>query len=123
MSEYVTWHFSKRADEIIKQIKLRAFSEDWLADATMSWGEARQTAKFRNRIAHSPLFFAWTNAEEIGEPDLIGIADVRKSNPEASALIPIQEMEAAINAIVPLAQKLADLRTSWCDLRDSRSET
>lgn len=73
--------FAKRVDRLIELLEsARGLTEAERADALAVWGEAREIAPWRNRIAHNPVLPTWkpgTDAER-QPPDLLGIPDLRQ---------------------------------------------
>lgn len=73
------------------------------------WEEAREFAKWRNRIAHNPVLPTWkpgSNAES-DPPDLLGIPDFRQfKDGGKSNSIPIELMDRLIDETANLAQRL-----------------
>ncbi|MDO8706772.1 MAG: hypothetical protein Q7J84_17720 [Sulfuricaulis sp.] len=121
--EFSKLPFAQRVEKIMEFVKSRAYSENWKAEAQKCWNEALDQAKFRNRIAHSPLTFGWNQEAEEGEPDFIGIVDLQRRDSSQNALASKAEMDGVINSIVSLATRLANLRTVWCSIRDARHES
>lgn len=115
--------FAERVEQIMEFVKRRAYSENWKVEAQKCWNEALDQAKFRNRIAHSPLTFGWNTEAEVGEPDFIGIVDLQRRDSSQNALASKAEMVGVINSIVSLATRLANLRTDWCSIRDAKHES
>jgi len=118
--EFSKLRFTQRVEKIMGFVKSRGYSENWKVETQKCWGEALDKAKFRNRIAHSPLTFGWNKEPEEGWPDFIGIVDLQQRDSSQNALASKAEMDGAINSIVSLATKLVNLRTDWCSIRDSR---
>jgi hypothetical protein len=118
--EFASKPFADRVKKIITFVEKRAYSDLWKVEVLKAWEKAREHAKFRNRIAHSPLTFGWTGGVEKGEPDFIGVIDLQRRDANQNALASKAEMDAAINSIVSLASRLAKLRVDWCAIRDAK---
>ncbi|MDZ4853304.1 MAG: hypothetical protein SGJ26_00320 [Nitrospirota bacterium] len=123
LPEFSKLRFAQRVEKLMELAKKRAYSEIWEAEAQKFWNEALDLAKFRNRIAHSPLTFGWNKEAEEGEPDFIGIVDLQRRDSSQNALASKAEMDGVINSIVSLATQLSNLRIDWCAIRDSRHKS
>ena len=123
ISEFTQLTYASRINKILKYIKKLTFSDEWEKKATESWNNSFELAKLRNRIAHNPLLFAWADRhEETGEPDFIGIADMKARRPLEDPEGPLLSKTAisdAINQINYLVTHLALLRKEWCEIRDN----
>lgn len=81
--------------------------------ATDRWNKARDIAHFRNRIAHNPIMFGWSGADQIGAPDFLAVMDAKTG---LSAIgddprVTLQEIEDFVNQAAALGQELRDLRS------------
>lgn len=124
--EFGRKRFRSRVDDIKEFVGQRAFSDDWKDRALEQWEISLELGKLRNRIAHNPLVFAWTDDAEQTEPDLIGIADMRAREPHGETQGPLmsrEDVDAAINRIAGSVQNLAALRKEWCTIRDAKKST
>lgn len=124
--EFAGKRFRSRVGDIKKFVDQRAFSDDWKNRALEQWEISLELGKLRNRIAHNPLVFAWSDDAEQEEPDLIGIADMRAREPHGETEGPLmsrENVDATINRIAGLVQRLAALRNEWCNIRDARKPT
>ncbi|MGH9364195.1 MAG: hypothetical protein ACRD1B_02875, partial [Thermoanaerobaculia bacterium] len=101
--EFATKRFATRVKEIMAFVESRAYSDDWKAEALKVWNDSLEHARFRNRIAHSPLTFSWTKGVEEGEPDFIGVIDLQRHDLSQTALVSKSEMDQVIDSIVSLA--------------------
>lgn len=117
--EFTSKPFALRAQEISAFVDTRAFSGEWKISARSAWCEALEHAQLRNRIAHSPLAFGWSGPAEEGEPDFIGVIDLRRRDDRQNPLVSKSEMDVVINSIVTLASRLSSLRVTWCSIRDA----
>ena len=125
IAEFTKLLFSKRVKKILEYVESLAFNDNWKLDSIAAWQNALEQSKLRNRIAHNPLMFAWNDQSEEGEPDFIGIADMKSGNRPESAdgpLLSKAEIDSAINQINSLVSNLESLRVSWCSLRDERRD-
>ena len=120
--DFVEWKFAKRVARIMKFVREGPCSENWKVEAQRCWNEAVEQATFRNRIAHNPLAFGWNTKAEVGEPDFIGIVNLKRRDSSQKALASKAEMDGVIDSIVSLATRLANLRTEWCSIRDEKHE-
>jgi len=119
--EFTKQTYTSRVKMIIRFIKNLAFSEEWGDDALAGWNESLELAKLRNRVAHNPLLFAWADENKTGEPDFIGVADMKGRPLEGTEgpLLAKSAITAAINQINNLVSHLALLRKDWCASRDN----
>ncbi|MHC4191310.1 MAG: hypothetical protein ACYSUB_16790 [Planctomycetota bacterium] len=121
IQEFTKLNFASRVKKITEFAEALAFSERWRVDALAGWNDSLELANLRNRIAHNPLLFAWTNEAEKGEPDLIGVVDMKSGiQPKGTEgpLLSKADIAEAINQIGSLVSHLASLRKDWCTLRD-----
>jgi len=120
--EFTKLTYASRVKKIKSFIKSSAFSDDWGKVATARWNESLELAKLRNRVGHNPLLFAWVEADETGEPDYIGVADMKAKKPLEDTEGPLLSKSAitdAVNQANKLVSNLASLRKKWCDIRDT----
>lgn len=113
--------FGKRISRIEALIERRTFDQRWMAAASESWKKARDLAELRNSLAHSPLMFGWESAAEEGDPDWIGVVDVRLlklGKEEAESRYSLSRIAQTTNAVVALIVELSELRNKWCSARD-----
>jgi len=118
--------FSKRVNRILTYLKTQSHTEDFKARSDTAWKEALALAILRNRVAHNPLTFLWADdLKKEGEPDYIGIPDMKKPSDSAAIadrLLSKSEMANTINQISALVHTLASLRKEWCSIRDNNRE-
>ncbi|MCX6101624.1 MAG: hypothetical protein NTV92_09490, partial [Candidatus Bipolaricaulota bacterium] len=69
--------FSKRISRIYALVNRQTFDRPWVLAASEAWTKAGDLAELRNSLAHSPLMFGWESAAEEGDPDWIGVVDLR----------------------------------------------
>ena len=119
--EFTRLTYASRVKEIKRLVRRLAHSSEWENEALAKWNESLDIAKLRNRITHNPLLFSWTSGIEKGEPDLIGIADMKSRRPVESSdgpLLPKAVITESINKAVNIATGLATLRNVWCEYQD-----
>lgn len=124
--EFTKLEFAKRVKIIIKYIKSLGFSERWKLESLTKWQNALELAILRNRIAHNPLLFFWNNEIEEGEPDCIGIADMKSGKRARNAdgpLLSKADIDNAINQVKGLVVNLEYLRVNWCSIRDKEKNS
>lgn len=124
--EFTKQPYAPRVKTIMKLIKNRSFSEQWKLDAFAGWSDALKLAQLRNRIAHNPLMFAWDSEAEEGEPDFIGVVDIKagkKPGDTGDPFLSKADVSNAINRINSLVSNLASLREDWCAIRDKSKHT
>jgi hypothetical protein len=113
--------FAERVSRIQVLIHQHSFGEIWRASASKSWEKAQELAKFRNRVVHSPLMFGRTNSKEEGEPDWVGVVDVRllgQGRKQAESQHSLADIVQSTDAIASLVEELSELRDAWCSARD-----
>jgi hypothetical protein len=111
--------FKVRVQDIISYMDNRSYTPEWKSKSTAAWHEAECLARKRNRIAHNPLLFGWVDGKEDGEPDFIGVVDIRYPD-KAEPFLKKDEISAIVNRIAELAPMLGSLREEWCAVRDSQ---
>lgn len=121
IEEFTKRTYKQRVGMITDYAKNLAFNEKWKTEAITGWNGSLELAKLRNRIAHNPLMFRWTSGDEKGEPDFIGIVDMKTREQPIGAdgpLLSKADIAEAINQIQSLMLHLESLRKDWCALRD-----
>ncbi|MBL8539531.1 MAG: hypothetical protein JNK68_04085 [Betaproteobacteria bacterium] len=111
--------FSARVRQLKGYVEDRSISAKWRRTSLRSWNDSLKLAIVRNHVAHNPLIFGWSAPTEVGEPDFIGIPNLR--NPRSVGrewALSRVDADKCINDIVVVAKKLADLRIEWCKVRD-----
>jgi hypothetical protein len=117
--QFATQPFARRCDRIEPLIENRAFAGEWKESALSLWAEARRLAHMRNRVAHNPLLFAWSDDSEVGAPDLIGVPDFRSgARGGPSGLMTTAKIDAATNELAVLVPRLDSTLREWCAIRD-----
>lgn len=82
------------------------------------WNEALKLAHLRNQVAHNPIIFGWSQVLEAGEPNALGIPNIRARRASiAKWLLSTEHADKSINSMVEIATTLAELRTEWCAAR------
>ena len=117
--------FMKRVFSIRSYIETRYYSDQWKTQALQNWEAAERLAEVRNRIAHNPLSFSWNGDKEEGEPDLIGIIDMRgknKSLDDSPILMSLEDIVSCVNETVSTVTNLSKLRLEWCAERDKHDD-
>jgi hypothetical protein len=118
--EFAKLKFTRRVELIRAFVEDRAHNPDWKADSFAAWAESLQLAKLRNRIAHNPLMFAWSDGAERGEPDYIGVAEIQGIEPPKDGiLLSKAAIEHSTSEVVAIIKRLEALRKNWCQHRDS----
>jgi hypothetical protein len=111
--------FSARATQIMRHIDERSTGSAWRKRSLRAWNEAHKLAHLRNQVAHNPIIFGWSNGIEEGEPNVLGIPNLRaRSASKAEWLLSTKRADESINAMVLVAKTLAELRIEWCAARD-----
>ena len=111
--------FSSRVTQVMRHIDERKTGSLWRKRSLRTWNEALKLAHLRNQVAHNPIIFGWSKMPEAGEPDILGIPNVRARNPsEAKWLLSTDHADKSINSMVEIAKTLAELRIEWCAARD-----
>jgi hypothetical protein len=122
-AEFANLRFSKRVYQLQACVEARAFSPAWEASAREGWAQALELARRRNRIAHNPIAFAWTSEAEEGEPDYLGITEMKATrSDDDGGFLSKAAVEGAVNQIVALVTRMEALRKEWCVLRDAALE-
>jgi hypothetical protein len=108
--------FSKRVDRLVELLETTdQLTEEERGNAIALWKEARDIARWRNRIAHNPVLPTWKPGSDAERqpPDLLGIPDLRQLKKSAiSDSIPIELLDRMINDLVGLAQRLHQIASS-----------
>jgi len=68
--------FAIRADMVISELKASRLQSAILDEALAAWDLAKEYAKSRNIILHSPVLHSWIDKPAEGPPILVGFADV-----------------------------------------------
>jgi hypothetical protein len=86
------------------------FSDADKAEVRSLWGEAKELARWRNRIAHNPVLPTWKPGSDSHRdpPDLIGIPDMKqlKSGGGISDSLSIEAMSKLVGESFDLAHRL-----------------
>ena len=118
--DFAKQKFAQRVTLINRYIEDHGYTAKWKTESLVAWTEALELAKLRNRIAHNPLTFAWTNKAERGEPDYIGVTEMQGLDPPKDGpLLSKASIERSINQIIVLIKRLELLRQEWCGCRDT----
>lgn len=102
--------FKLRVDSLLA--KLNQLEHQDKGTAIALWKDAKIIAQFRNRIAHNPVFFSWSNPSEVGPPDFLTVLDMKGGFQEgyAKAMVSLAEINQHVNRTACLAQQLKALR-------------
>lgn len=122
--KFIKKSFSFRVFEIEKYIEERSFTEQWKISAVQKWNAVRELSLLRNRVAHNPIFFSWSDSEQRGEPDYLGVIDMKKREQNKQGedeLLSKSRIQMASNEIADLVAGLERLRKEWCSIRDQGS--
>ena len=104
--------FNDRVNKIINLIKAMPLDFQLKDNILSAWNIAKDIAKVRNAIAHNPIVFVWSNRDEAGEPDIIGIPVLRSVSGDQFQIAPVinvNKLHTAVDDLVNLAKKLHDL--------------
>jgi hypothetical protein len=97
---------------VLNLIDPRSQKTEFIAEVNAAWSDALTLAKFRNRIAHSPLVLVWRGREAEGEPDFLAIPDFRSASGDRMqyiATIDQAELGSRTDDAHRLAVRLHDL--------------
>lgn len=101
---------SKRIDRVINLLsKTSLLPEAERQEAIALWEEAREFAKWRNRIAHNPVLPTWKpgSSAETDPPDVLGIPDFKQfKEGSTSNSISLELMNRMIDDSAALAQRI-----------------
>jgi hypothetical protein len=111
--------FASRVTQVMKHIEARKTNDKWRKQSLRKWNEALKLAHLRNQVAHNPIIFGWSNLPETGEPNVLGIPNMRaRRTSKAKWLISTDHADKSINSMVEISKTLAELRIEWCTARD-----
>jgi geranylgeranyl pyrophosphate synthase len=111
-SMFVEKRFNDRVNKIIKLIKAMSLDFQLKDNILTAWNTAKDIAKVRNAIAHNPIVFVWSNRDEAGEPDMIGIPVLRSASGDQFQIVPVidvNRLHTIVDDLADLAKKLHDL--------------
>jgi hypothetical protein len=96
---------SKRIEKLVKERSLENKEE-----ILCNWDNAKELAKWRNRIAHNPVLPTWKPGSDSDNspPDLLGIPDMKQINKEnkISDSISLEGLGKLNDATVEIAEAL-----------------
>lgn len=104
--------FNDRVNKIIKLVKSMSLDNQSKNNIMNAWSITKDMAQLRNAIAHNPIVFVWSNRDEAGEPDIVGIPVMRSASGnqlQIAPVIDINGLHTAIDDLVDLANKLYEL--------------
>jgi hypothetical protein len=108
-SMFIGQSFNDRVNKIIKLIKAIPLDFQFKNNILAAWKTAKDIAKVRNAIAHNPIVFVWSNRDEAGEPDIIGIPVLRSASGDQFKIVPvidINRLHDTVDDLADLAKKL-----------------
>jgi hypothetical protein len=106
---FIGQSFNDRVNKIIKLIKAIPLDFQFKNNILAAWKTAKDIAKVRNAIAHNPIVFVWSNRDEAGEPDIIGIPVLRSASGDQFKIVPvidINRLHDTVDDLADLAKKL-----------------
>lgn len=111
--------FAPRVTQVMRHVDERKTNDRWRKQSLRRWNEALKLAHLRNQVAHNPIIFGWSQVPEVGEPNVLGIPNVRaRRASNAEWLLSTEHADKSINFMVEIAKTLAELRIEWCAARD-----
>lgn len=111
--------FASRVTQVMKHIDERKTNDRWRKQSLRLWNEALKLAHLRNQVAHNPVIFGWSHLPEAGEPNVLGIPNMRaRHTSKAKWLLSTDQADSSINSMVAITKKLSELRVEWCTARD-----
>jgi hypothetical protein len=111
--------FASRVTQVMRHVDERKTNGRWRKQSLKGWNEALKLAHLRNQVAHNPIVFGWSQVPETGEPNVLGIPDIRARRvTNAKWVLSTEYADKSINSMAAIAAILADLRTEWCAARD-----
>jgi hypothetical protein len=109
--------FAPRARAIKQLVALTGFAPQDIERADELWDIAVEHARFRNRVAHNPIFFGWHSPDESGPPDFMTVVDLGhglRPDYTGDASISLTTLNAQVDAVAQLARGLYELyRLFW----------
>lgn len=92
--------------------KLNQLEHQEKGTAIALWNDVKVIAQFRNRIAHNPVFFGWSDPSEVGPPNFLTVLDMKGGFQEghAKAMVTLAQINQHVNHTAALAQQLKALR-------------
>lgn len=111
--------FAYRVTQVMRHVHERKTNDRWRKRSLRSWNEALKLAHLRNQVAHNPIIFGWNQVPETGEPNVLGIPNIRaRRASNAKWLLSTDHADKSINSMAEIAKTLAELRFEWCAARD-----
>ena len=120
MSSFTEMPFANRAKQVMQALDARSIGPKWRKASLRAWNDSLKLAKIRNHLAHNPLMFAWRGPAQVGEPDIIGIPNLRvRGTSHPLWTLSKADVDKSINDMLLTATKLGALRSEWCSARDN----
>lgn len=111
--------FASRVTQVMRHVNERKMNDKWRKQSLRGWNEALKLAHLRNQVAHNPIVFGWSQVPEMGDPNILGIPNIRaRRTSNAKWLLSTERADKSINSMVEIAKTLAELRAEWCAARD-----
>jgi hypothetical protein len=111
--------FASRVTKVMRHVDERKINGRWRKQSLKRWNEALKLAHLRNQVAHNPIIFGWSEIPEVGEPNVLGIPNMRaRRASNAKWLLSTEHADKSINSMVDVVKELAELRVEWCTARD-----
>ena len=112
--------FAARVKQLMSMVEDRNINPKWRKAALRTWNESLKLAIVRNQVAHNPIVFGWRTSAELGEPDFIGIPNLRGSKSKsADWSLSKGDADRCIDEIVDVVKRVGGLRVEWCQVRDA----
>lgn len=116
---FVETPFTPRVTRLMTYVEDRSINPRWRKASLRAWNDSLKLAMVRNHIAHNPIILGWRNPTETGEPDFVGIPNLRvPRSAKKNWTLSKSEADKCTNDIVAVATRLAELRIEWCKIRD-----
>jgi hypothetical protein len=117
--KFAAMPFAERVKELKRYVDARSANKRWRKEAMRAWNEALELAKLRNRVAHNPIIFGWSDPAETGAPDFVGIPLMRGKRTPMEIFLSAKTIVDGATSAVHIAKRLGALRVEWCKLRDA----
>ena len=103
--------FSMRLHRVRKLIKKKMFAPEVQDEMLKVWECSEVLSQLRNKVAHNPLFFSYSNREPEGAPDFVGIPTFRKSKKDQTPFktVPLSSLEHLKSVIDAVHENVINL--------------